>query len=984
MGADLGVSFSQPYALLLLLLLVPLTVYLSRTSLAHLRRGARRWSLRLRLAIVVLTVLGLAGTSLVQSNGRLSVVFLMDRSDSVPVAGQAQQAAYVRGAIAALKPGDGAGVVEFGADALVDRPVLPDKNPPDLASAPATTYSNLADAIRLGLSVAPADTARRLVLLSDGRENIGSAEWAGRLAAANGVPVDVVPMPTQNGPEVWVDSLKAPSPVRENERVSLQIGISSSTDTTATLLLLADGTPFSQQQVNLARGSNSFVQTLPPAARGFHTYSAQVVASPGSDTRSENNRYSAFSLVLGKPRVLIVEGKAGEAAALKSAIAPSVDSDLVAPTAMPTGVRALAGYDSVILVNVPASSLTRAGMEGLQSAVRDLGKGLIVVGGDESYAAGGYFRTPLEAMLPVDLNLPSKLEIPSVGMVLVIDRSGSMEEAHSLNGVGVTKLSLAKEAAYRAVAQLSGKDYVGVITFDEAASWAVELQALGDPAQFEGRIRGITAGGGTSIYSGLAPAVSALTASKARSKHIVLLTDGVSQGGDYKALTDKMAANNITLSTVAVGSDADIPLLQDLAKTGKGRFYQTEQGDSLPEIFARESHIASRSYLIERPFSPERAAPSPILDGIGALPALQGYVGTSPKPTGQVALVTDAGDPLLAQWQYGLGRVVAWTSDAKGQWARDWVGWQDFPRFWTQAVRWSAGAEAGNALQPRVELQGGTARITVDAALPDGSYLSGLDMGVQVVAPDQVTSSVTLKQSGVGRYEGAFPATQEGAYLLQLHASGAPLGRVGQTLGVVVPYSPEYQGAPTDNGLLARLASMTGGRMLLLDNPAAALDRNLPAARSATDLWPLFLLLAILLLPFDIGVRRLVLSRGDLAKGWEEARARLGRPSEAHPALASAGAETGQLAALFSAKERGRERLEANGGSAPAATRSPTEVAARDLQPEKDTGRSISAVAARPQPLVPPPVSQPLVEEPQRDSAEGMAARLRRAREQRR
>ncbi|HVF99480.1 MAG TPA: vWA domain-containing protein, partial [Chloroflexia bacterium] len=273
MIGELGLSFSRPVALLLLLLLVPLTVYLSRTSLAFLRRGARRWSLGLRLAIVVLLVLSLAGAGIVRADQRLSVVYLLDRSDSVSAGAQAQQAEYVAQAIAELRDGDAAGVIVFGSDALVDRPVQPDKTPPDLASAPSTTYSNLADALRLGLAVAPGDTARRLVLLSDGRENLGSAEWAARLAGANGVAVDVVALPTASGHEVWVDSLRAPSPVRENERVSLQLGISSSVDTTATLLISMDGTPLSTQEVRLVRGANSYVQTLPPATRGFHTYS---------------------------------------------------------------------------------------------------------------------------------------------------------------------------------------------------------------------------------------------------------------------------------------------------------------------------------------------------------------------------------------------------------------------------------------------------------------------------------------------------------------------------------------------------------------------------------------------------------------------------------------------------------------------------------------------------------------------------------------
>ncbi|MDQ5823812.1 MAG: VWA domain-containing protein [Chloroflexota bacterium] len=985
MVGDFGLSFSRPLALLLLLLLVPLTVYLSRTSLAFLRRGARRWSLGLRLAIVVLLVLSLAGVGITRADQRLSVVYLLDRSDSVSAEAQAQQAAYVSQAISELREGDAAGVVVFGSEALVDRPVVPDKTIPDLASAPSTTYSNLAEALRLGLAVAPGDTARRMVLLSDGRENLGSAEWSARLAGANGVAIDVVPLPSASGPEVWVESLRAPSPVRENERVALQLGISSSVDTTATLLISVDGTPLSTQEIRLVRGTNSYVQNLPPAVRGFHTYSAQVVAPTGTDTRSENNRYSAFSLVLGKPRVLIVEGKEGEAEALRLAIAPSVDSDVMPPSSMPTDIAGLAGYDGIVLVNVPASSLTKTGLESLQVVVRDLGKGLVVVGGDESYAAGGYWRTPLEEMLPVDLNLPSKLDIPSVGMVLVIDRSGSMGVGHVLNGAGVTKLSLAKEAAYQAVAQLSGKDYVGVIAFDSAATWAVELQPLGDPTQFHDRIQGISLGGGTNIYSGLHPAVQSLIASKARSKHIVVLTDGVSEGGDYEGLVEQMAANDITLSSVAVGSDADEAFLKNLATVGKGRFYSTEDGNALPQIFAHESHIAARSYLIEHPFAPARTSPSAILDGLGGLPTLQGYVGTSPKPTGQVALVSDAGDPVLAQWQYGLGRVVAWTSDAKGQWATDWVAWPDFPRFWTQALRWSTGAEAGNMLQPRVEWEGGTARVSVDAAQPDGSLISDVTVGAQVVGPDLVTATVSLKQTAAGRYEGTFSATEEGAYLLQIRGASEQIGSVGQTLGMVVPYSPEYRGAPTDSGLLARLAALTGGRVLSLDNPAASLEHNLPPARSTNDLWPLLLFLAILLLPFDVGVRRLAITRADVDRAWAELRRRLGWTGRAVPATAPQ-ASTPQVAALFGAKERSRERLDA-GPANPSPTPDspakglPAAAPARDLQLEGRTGRSTSAAQSR-TPSHAAPESPPQGTAPETPH-EDMAARLRRAREQR-
>ncbi len=998
-----GIGFTRPEALLLLAVLVPAMVYLWRTGLVQLRPPARRAAIGLRIAIITLLVLALSGMSVVQASNRLSVVFLLDHSDSVSPDRQALQAEYVRQALASMGEGDSAGVIVFGADALVDRPVIADTTPPDLASAPNTEYTNLDEAIRLGLAITPVDTARRLVVLSDGKENLGNAEWATRLAAAHGVQIDVVPLAGAHGAEVRVDSLQAPTTVREGERVPLQIGIYSSTDTTATLTLLVDSTPLTAQTVRLTRGLNTFVQTLPPAVRGFHTYEARVEA-PLADTYYENNRYSAYSLVLGKPGILVVEGHPGEGAALTAALEPSMNVTVIPAHDLSPDLKQMAGYDGVVLVNVPASALPAGAIQSLQVAVRDLGKGLVVIGGDESYAVGGYARTPFEDILPVSMRIPSRVDVPSVAMVLVLDRSGSMADAHNI--AGVKKIELAKEAAYQAAVQLNPNDYIGVVTFDEQANWVVQLQPATDINSLAGQIRTITSGGGTSIYAGLSPAVDALAASKARRKHIVLLTDGISEGGDYEGLLAKMEANGITLSTVAVGADADTAFLQALAGRGGGQYYYTEDGTSLAQIFAHETHFASRAYIVEHSFTPERTSPSPVLEGIGSLPALQGYVSTSPKPAGQVVLVSDQGDPVLAHWQYGLGRVVAWTSDAKGQWARDWVLWDAFPKFWAQTVQWVTGTQTATALQSHVELEGGVAHITVDATAPDGTYLNDLQGHAVVVAPDRLTSTVELRQTAAGRYEGQFPVGEEGAYLVQVQATGAGTGTgmLAQTMGVVVPYSPEYRGDSGDEGLLARLAAATGGRVLGLQQAGAAFEHNLPPVRSDTDLWPLLVLLAVLLLPLDIGVRRVAVGPQDLARILAWIR---GKPGLAGPLLATSQAghaDTPVINALFTAKQRGlrstqrEEQPDAGAGSGrsgplePAAPRPPSGLWAQDLQIEGRMGRASSAPSASPAPvqtftprpgLAPAGEREPEQKREQAGEADTLAARLRRSRERR-
>jgi hypothetical protein len=451
----------------------------------------------------------------------------------------------------------------------------------------------------------------------------------------------------------------------------------------------------------------------------------------------------------------------------------------------------------------------------------------------------------------------------------------------------------------------------------------------------------------------------------------VLLTDGDSEGGDYDCLLKKMAENDITLSTVAVGIDANTAQMQYLAQQGKGNYYYTEDGNALPQIFAHESHIASRSYLIEHPFEPARTSPSPILEGIGGLPELQGYVGTSQRPGGQVALVSDAGDPILAQWQYGLGRVVAWTSDAKGQWATQWVAWSDFERFWSQALRWTTATESGGALQPRVTVEGGVAHLSVDATSPDGQYLNNLQTSAVIVAPDNITSTVTLRQTAAGRYEGSVAATQEGAYLVRVGATGDNLS-LSRTLGVVVPYSPEYKGDATDNGLMARLADLTGGRTIALEDTAAPFTHNLPSVRSTTPLWPLLLLLAILLLPFDIGVRRVSVSRADALEWLAQARQKLGLAPR--PRAVAGPAPSPEIAAMLGAKSRVRDRRppQAQPHSQDLPAHPPN--LSQDLPPNRPQPPPVHRTTIPPEPAAVEPVS---------DQDESLATKLRRARERR-
>lgn len=940
----MGISFTQPLGLLLLALL-PLAVWTARHSQIPLARARRRWSLGLRLVLLTLLALAVAGTQVVQPVDTLAVIFLLDRSDSVPVAQQSAAVDFVRGALPAMGPRDLAAVVAFGAEAVVDRPLIPDHTLAEVTSKPASTFSNLADAIRLSTALLPPAAQGRIVLLSDGNENLDSAENAARLAAARGVRLDVVPLAPPPGREVLIDGLEAPGTTREGERFDLRISLRSTATTSATLRLLVDGNLLGAQEVQLSAGSSTFVQPVLTAGKGFHIYRAEVLPAPGSDTRVENNVYSAYNFVVGKPRVLLVEGHPAEAQALAAALtAAGLDSDTVAAPTLPLDLTRLSGYEAVVLVDVPITGLPKDAQPALQTYVRDLGRGLLVVGGEESYGAGGYFRTTLEQLLPLTMDLPSAVEIPAVGMVLVIDRSGSMEEIQG-GGVNVTKIEMAKEAAFQAIRQLSTNDSVGVVTFDTEAAWNVPLQKMGDPETVRAGIASIGSGGGTYIFAGLDAAVTALEKSTARAKHIVLLTDGVSEGGDYEGALKRMEAAHITLSTVGLGSDVDRSLLSSLAARGGGRFYNTLESGSLPAIFAHESHLASRSYLIEHAFVPKRTAPSPIIQDIADTPPLRGYVGTTVRPEATLVLVSDSGDPLLAHWQYGLGRVAAWTSDAKGRWATDWIGWAGFPTFWGAAARWVMGTDNGGGLQAQVSLQDNQGHVNLDAVSGSGAPLNGLQPQAAVVAPGGASAALSttlpLRQTAPGHYEGTFPVDAEGAYLVRVQAGSPEAGGGTQTVGLVVPYSPEYRALPGNSGLLAHLTAATAGRTLALDPPsqAAVFTHDLPPVSQATDLWPLLLLLAILLLPFDIGARRVAVGWRDLPRFWAELRGRLRPAVVTVPGDAAASAALGPL---FEARRRAESRV-----SRPAAA----EIARRLEREQRAAADSSAPPQPGPQPL---------------------------------
>jgi Mg-chelatase subunit ChlD len=947
-------------ALLAVVPLLALFLYLARTSRRGMRPQRAKAALYLRIGVLVLLVLALADLRVRTPADKLAVGFLVDVSDSVGSAARDKALPLIRDALQAAPSGDEAAVVAFAGDAYVESPPSPARDVPRLASNPARGATDLAAALRVGLGLLPTDRARRLVVLSDGNENREKAADEARVASAAGVPIDYVVVGGDKGPEVLVKSVDAPAALREGDQFSIRVTIDSTVEASARVNLITDGRldeaagTGRAAPTQLHPGSNTIVLPHDPLPSGFHTFRVQV--EPGVDTIPENNEGTAFTSVTGKPRVLLVEGAAGEAKFLSDALrAGGVEGQVVPPTGLPADVAQLRGWDGVVLVNVPATALSPGQMRAVKDYVQTLGGGLTIVGGDHSYVLGGYQHTPLEDVSPLAMQRRGARAESSVALELVIDTSGSMGD----NVGGMTKMDLAKESALNAIELLTGADQLGIIAFEDQPRTVVELAPLDNPDQARAHIRQMAPGGGTAIYPALTAAVDTLEAKTAKVKHVVLMTDGISPGGDYPGLAERMKRDNITLSTIGIGNDADVNLLQQLADMGGGRYYDGSDPFQVPQIVVKETLEIARTAIVEEPFKPSVVGTSPMLDGIrpDQMPTLRGYVAVTPKPASLVVLGTAQGDPLLTEWQYGLGEVVAWTSDAVNRWSADWIEWPEFSRFWSQVVKRTVPARVDQNLQTTVSVEGDRARVTVDALGDDHAFRNFLKTTATVLAPDGTKSDLPLDQVGPGRYQTTAPIGQPGAYMLQVvqRDPGDDHVVAQQSTGFVTNSSTEYWQLTPNRALLEGLARATGGHELAKPGDAFAHDLRAPGA--GRELWPVFTALAAALFLADVAVRRLRVSFEAIVPVLERVRARLA-PVRPGPLVAPRPG----LARLLAAKQAGAaagSAASARPGSVPAPASPTATLAARLAASRTASARVVPSApaaagsAAIPRPRVP-------------------------------
>ena len=903
----LHIAFDSPRWLLLLLALPPLWWFSIRALQAL--GPIRRWFvLALRTLVVMLIVFALAEIQMVRTSQKLAVIYLLDQSVSIPEEQRRAMADYVNADIKKHRHNDRqdyAGVVVFGRDAATEW--APDDEDIQIARTPEarveTDHTNIAGALKLAMALFPKDAARRVVVVSDGNENMGNAMAEAREMTEAGVGIDVVPVRYEARSDVAVERITIPPDVNRGQPFDLRVVLNNSAAATTksdgvvkgqleVTRTTADGTStlLGREAVALEPGKKVMSMREKIDSPDFYTYEARFIPDdPAQDSVQANNRATTFTHVRGQGQVLLIEDfeNKGEFDFLAERLRKENLQVTVRPSdQLFSSLAELQPFDTVLLGDVPREDFSEAQIKMLVRNTQQMGSGLVMLGGPNSFGAGGWTGTDLEEAMPVDFQIKNK-QVAPIGALAMLMHGSEMADGNHWQ----------KKIADAALGGLGAQDYCGVIHWDGTDQWLwtnagngiakiggddnrnkmrarIDRMVPGDMPGFDGTMTTML-----NNFNNLPPEVAI--------KHAIVLSDGDPAGPNQTVLAGFKQAR-IKISTVAVGllgghGQAERTKMQQIANFTGGKFYEPKSANALPRIFQKEARVVAQPLIFERPdgFQPQETFPHEMLKGIDTLPPITGYVLTNKKdnPLVETALVspvgpsasTEANRTILAGWTFGLGKSVALTTDAGKRWATDWTHWDDYDKLFSQIVRWSM-RPAGDQgkFTTTTDLENGKVRVTVTALNKDDEFLNFLNMSGNVVGPDMKPIDLKIRQTAPGRYVGEFDSPQSGSYFMML-SPGAGMAPI--LSGVNVPYSAEYLDRETNEGLLKSLADLKPKG----SEPGAVIEdrkneglpgllnvdtyrHNLIKASSSQDVWHYLLLAAAFLFFADVFVRRVQVS----------------------------------------------------------------------------------------------------------------------------
>ena len=829
-------------AFLLLLLTIPWAWQSARRA----RPPVSRALLARRSAMLALLTFALSGLTIRTGAGTRAVIYVVDRSDSVPAAAQQAALEAATELTAEARRGDVAGLVVFGLDAAIARRPAEGARFTDLTSVVAGSGTNIAGALRLARLAMPVADNRHILLISDGRETAGSAADEAALAAADGIRIDALAprgLEHRDQRPARVVAVSAPATVAADEMFAVSIAV--------------EGTPLRDGQVAVAmpdgksivtdvtfseEGEGAFSFLDSQGAPGSYTYRA-AIGNTASDADAEQG---AVVTVAGRTRVLYV---AHAPTPLQSLLAAAgYDVDRAATRSIPPSRRELDSYDAVVLDDVSPDELTAAQLSALEQYVEHSGGGVIVLGRGDTFAGGGYIEGPMARMIPVDLRARAGKREPSAAIVLAFDKSGSMAGAAD----GVSKIEAARQSVLKVLDAVPPADLLGVIAFDTAVSEILPFGTARDTPAVRRRLDELAPNGPTALAPALEIADAWLRSTNVSRKHVLLLSDGRTPPGDAERARDIVRNGGFQLSIVAVGGDADRPFLERLAASTGGRAHFPDDLTRLPLLVGREAAAASGGSRNDETFT-LRTASHPIvaLTETGA-PRMSGYAVGAPKPGAEVVLASHLEDPILAGWRFGLGKVAMFTGDLGSASTTELRRWPNYGALWAQCLRWVARPAASAGLRADLVDRSGLPVLVAEADRQDGTFVNPSEVIATIRHPDGRTNSVPLVPTAPGRFETAIEGARPGPYSVHLAAREAT-GESELRLLRGFYWSPATERSLGANVTALEAIARAGGGRLRKPGDSPFLDTR---HRRRTDLSGVLALAAFFLFLVDAALRR--------------------------------------------------------------------------------------------------------------------------------
>ncbi len=849
--------FSRPWAFAL----TPLAVWiwwLQVVGYSGLVRFRGELALAIRLAVFALLVMVLAEPRAVRKSDIVSVMYLVDVSDSVRQDRVDDALRYVRETYEQKPAKDEMGLLVFGKTPAVELPPRQSFPFEALNSQIEKGATNVEQSLSLAAAMLPDDRQARLVLISDGVQTEGNLSRVLDDLRSRKIPVDVVPLDYSYEKEVWLERLDLPQQVKLGETYEAAVVLSSLQAGEGKLTLRENGQIIAEQPVKFQPGKNRYTVPLALRAAGYYEYTASIEIERSEDSLTQNNAVMGYIFVEGEGKVLLVTDPAGNdrdwSALARVMQEAERNVEVIEAYDFPSDVAALMPYDCIVFCNVPYDAFELQQLAGLKEAVYNVGVGFLMIGGDNSFGAGGWHRTVAEEILPVTMDISNKKILPK-GALAIILHTCEFAEGNTW----------AKRITKQAIKVLSAQDEVGVLAQTEKGDdWLFKLTPAGKYEELVPIIDGAFIGDMGTFQTTMQLGLDGLKASDAATKHMIIISDGDPSPAPPTLLQDFRDAK-ISVSTVAVfphGGDEQASL-QSIAQMTGGRYYfVNDNPDVLPSIFIKESKTLKRSMVQNKVIAPQLGFPSPVMKGITEIPQLRGYVLTNAKPAPAMTVLNappeadDPGqqDPLLVIWQHGLGKTAAFTSDLSPRWAADWQSWEHYQAFVKQLMVDLSRIRRQGSLRLSTYAQGGEAVLVAEDFHADEMFL---DVVAKISGPGGKNEAVRLKQVAPRRYQATVPLWGHGRY--HVATQGKASERDDQAFGgFIVPYSPEYLRFRSNRQTLSEIADRTGGRLLdgvaKTDNVFGYQRSPRSASRPIFD-W--FLIALACLIPLDVAVRRI-------------------------------------------------------------------------------------------------------------------------------